>query len=97
MRDKVAFITGSAKGLGKTTALRLADEGCNIALNYVHSQAEAEALKRVIESKGVRCLSLQGDISVQEDITRLIGEVQDRLGGVDIMVNNAGPFIRERR
>ncbi|WDM21196.1 SDR family oxidoreductase [Paenibacillus polymyxa] len=97
MRDKVALITGSAKGLGKMTALRLADEGCDIALNYVHSQAEAEALKRVIESKGVRCLSLQADISVQEDITRLIGEVQDRLGGVDIMVNNAGPFIRERR
>ncbi len=97
MRHKVALITGSAKGLGKMTALRLADEGCDIALNYVHSQTEAEELRQVIEAKGVRCLSLQGDISIQEDITRLIGEVQDRLGGVDIMVNNAGPFIRERR
>lgn len=97
MRHKVALITGSAKGLGKMTALRLADEGCDIVLNYVHSQTEAEELRQVIEAKGVRCLSLQGDISIQEDITRLISAVQDRLGGVDIMVNNAGPFIRERR
>lgn len=97
MRHKIALITGSAKGLGKMTALRLADSGCDIALNYVHSKAEAEELQWMIQAKGVRCMALQGDISLQEDITSLIGTVQDQWGGVDIMINNAGPFIRERR
>lgn len=69
LRDKVAFITGSAKGLGKTTALRLANEGCNIALNYVHSQAEAEALKRVIESKEYAACLYKG-ISLFRKISR---------------------------
>ncbi|KAA2283012.1 SDR family NAD(P)-dependent oxidoreductase, partial [Clostridioides difficile] len=71
MKGKIALITGSAKGLGKMTALSLADQGCHIALNYVHSRTEAEALKAQIIAKGVRCIAIQADISKVEDISSL--------------------------
>lgn len=97
MNTNVALITGSAKGLGKRTALALADQGCDIALNYVHSEKEAEELARQIREKGVRCIAVQGDVSRHEDINRLVSTVNAELGPVTILVNNAGPFIRERK
>ncbi|WP_454193929.1 SDR family oxidoreductase [Paenibacillus sp. Marseille-Q7038] len=97
MDNKVALITGSAKGLGKMTALRLAMEGYDIALNYVHSQKEAEDLCAAIKKLGVRCIVVQADICKPEDIERLITTVEHQLGVVDILINNAGPFIRERK
>lgn len=98
MKDrKVALITGSIKGLGKMTALTLADQGCDIVLNYVKSREEALELQRTIESMGVRCLPVQGDITRTEDVARLVEETVGHFGGVNILVNNAGPFIRERK
>ncbi|MCG7385296.1 SDR family oxidoreductase [Paenibacillus sp. ACRRY] len=97
MKGKIALITGSAKGLGKMTALRLADQGCHIALNYVHSRIEAEALQAQIAAKGVQCIAIQADISKTEDIAMLVEQVEVELGSIDILVNNAGPFVRERR
>lgn len=97
MQGKVALITGSAKGLGKRTALTLAEQGCNIALNYVHSESDALLLRSSIEAKGVKCIAVQADISRNGDIAGLADEVRSQLGTIDILVNNAGPFIRERR
>jgi len=94
---KVALITGSAKGLGKKTALMLAEQGCHIALNYVHSEAEAEALRTEIAATGVRCIAVKADVSRREEIEALVEEIRGSLGPVDILVNNAGPFIRERK
>ena len=79
------------------TALRLADQGCHIALNYVHSKVEAELLQAQIIAKGVRCIAIQADISKVEEIHTLVTAVETQLGHVDILVNNAGPFVRERR
>ncbi|WP_116289054.1 SDR family NAD(P)-dependent oxidoreductase, partial [Klebsiella pneumoniae] len=67
MDNKVALITGSAKGLGKMTALRLAAEGFDIALNYVHSRKEAEALQAEIMELGVRCIAVQADVCIADD------------------------------
>ncbi|MGG4550814.1 SDR family oxidoreductase [Paenibacillus humicus] len=97
MKGKVALITGSAKGLGRRTALTLAEQGCHIALNYVHSEAEAFDLRKQIEGLGVSCIAIKADISQREEIEALANEVAAKLGTVDILVNNAGPFIRERR
>jgi 3-oxoacyl-[acyl-carrier protein] reductase len=93
---KVALITGSAKGLGKMTALLLADSGCDIIINYVHSEREARDLCERIQAKGVRCLAVQGDVSRPEDMTRLVQTSVRELGGIDVLINNAGPFVRER-
>lgn len=92
-----ALITGSAKGLGRRTALELAAIGCDVAINYVTSRDEAEELVAVIKAMGRRACAIQADIAKADDAQRLIFEVESQLGGVDILVNNAGPFIRERR
>ncbi|WP_223067642.1 SDR family oxidoreductase [Paenibacillus caui] len=97
MNAHIALITGSAKGLGKRTALALAEQGCDIALNYVHSEKEARELQARIQHTGVRCIAVQGDVSRHDEIERLVGTVQRELGRIDILVNNAGPFIRERK
>jgi 3-oxoacyl-[acyl-carrier protein] reductase len=97
LHGKVALITGSAKGLGKKTALTLAEQGCHIALNYVHSKAEALSLQSDIERLGVRCIAVQADVSRREQIEDLARQVNEQLGTIDILVNNAGPFIRERK
>ncbi|MGP0586585.1 SDR family oxidoreductase [Paenibacillus timonensis] len=97
MHGKVALITGSAKGLGKKTALTLAEQGCHIALNYVHSEAEALSLRSDIERLGVRCIAVQADVSSREQSEELARQVNEQLGTIDILINNAGPFIRERK
>ncbi|WJH32250.1 SDR family oxidoreductase [Paenibacillus sp. CC-CFT747] len=96
-RRKVALITGSAKGLGKRTALALAGQGCDIVLNFVRSREEAERLCEEIRGMGVRCTAIQADVTRTGDIRFLVEEAERQFGAVDILVNNAGPFIRERR
>jgi 3-oxoacyl-[acyl-carrier protein] reductase len=94
---KVALITGSAKGLGKTTALLLADQNCDIILNYVHSEQEAMELAGQIRDKGVRCQAYRGDVSKPEQMQELVNNAIREFGAIDMLINNAGPFIRERR
>ncbi|TFE24301.1 SDR family oxidoreductase [Cohnella luojiensis] len=97
MLGRTALITGSAKGLGRRTALELASSGCDVAINYVSSREEAEELVRAIESMGRKACAIQADIAKADDAVRLVSEVESCLGCVDILINNAGPFIRERR
>ncbi len=97
LKGRTALITGSAKGLGKRTALQLARMGCGIVVNYVHSEADALQLKDEIEALGVSAAAIQADISIPEQVDRLADEAEGKFGGIDILINNAGPFIRERR
>ena len=97
LKGRTALITGSAKGLGKRTALQLARMGCGIAVNYVHSETEALELKAEIEAMGVPAAAIRADISQPDQVERLADEAERCFGGVDILINNAGPFIRERR
>ncbi|SFE15294.1 3-oxoacyl-[acyl-carrier protein] reductase [Paenibacillus catalpae] len=97
LMGRTALVTGSAKGLGKRTALQLASLGCSIVLNYLGSRQEALELQREIEQIGVRAIAIQGDISVPAGVAKLAAEAEAWNGGIDILVNNAGPFIRERR
>lgn len=97
LSGKTALITGSAKGLGKSTAVMLASYGCNIILNYVTSEEAAKALEQQIRSMGVSCIALQADIADPEQAEQLADQAEEAFGGIDILINNAGPFIRERR
>jgi 3-oxoacyl-[acyl-carrier protein] reductase len=97
LSGRTALVTGSAKGLGRRTALELATSGCDVAINYVTSREEAERLVQDIERMGHRACAVHGDIAKEDDAERLVSEVEKKLGGIDILVNNAGPFIRERR
>ena len=87
---KVALITGATRGIGKAIAIRLANAGFDIALNYRKENDDLTNTKSEIEKAGVDCLPVQGDISSFEDCERIAKEIFDKLGKIDVLVNNAG-------
>lgn len=78
---KTALITGSAKGLGRRTALELAAHGCDVAINYVNSRDEAERLVEEIGALGRKAYAIQANIAIADDSERLVSETEKRLGG----------------
>lgn len=97
LQHKTALITGSAKGLGKKAALTLASYGCNVVVNYVKSQTAAQQLVEDLKEQGGSAIAVQADITVRKQLQTLLHRTEEAFGGVDILINNAGPFIRERR
>jgi len=90
LAGKIALVTGSSQGIGRATALRLAREGADIVINYRSNAAAAEATKAAIAELGRQCVSIQADVSLEEDVARLFAEANQRLGSIAILVNNAG-------
>ncbi|MEW6579901.1 MAG: SDR family oxidoreductase, partial [Chloroflexota bacterium] len=86
---KIALITGSGRGIGKTIALRLAAEGADIALNYFRNRAPAEEAAEAIRALGRRVHVVRADVGQPDDIARLVDEAAEALGGLDILVHNA--------
>ena len=87
LKDKVAVIIGGANGIGRAIAIRLAAEGASVAVNDI-DDAAGQALESEIKLHGGRAFYLQGDATSERDISALMSEVQDRFGGLDILVNN---------
>lgn len=90
LKDKVAIVTGSATGLGAAVALRLADQGCNVVINYTKSEAEAKETLAACQAKGVEAILGQGDVGEDADCRRIVQAAVDKWGRVDVLVNNAG-------
>lgn len=90
LKDKVAIVTGGTRGIGRAIALKLADQGANIVINYRNSDKEAEELKSILEGKGVKVLTVKCDISNFEDSKNLMDKCKEAFGKIDILVNNAG-------
>ena len=90
LKDKVAIVTGGTRGIGRAIALKLADQGANIVINYRNSDKEAEELKAILEEKGVKVLTVKCDISNFEDSKNLMYKCKEVFGKIDILVNNAG-------
>lgn len=88
LKNKNVFVTGSTRGIGLAIAKAFADEGANIVLNG-RSEISAEIIQE-IEAKGVECAPVSGDISSFEDAGRMLAEAEEKLGSVDILINNAG-------
>ena len=85
-----ALITGAAKGIGKAIAIQLAEDGYNIVVNYNTSRKEAEELStRIQKDYGVRCLAMQCDVSDEQAVDKMVTTIEEVLGGVDILINNA--------
>src|SRR5207249_2977940 len=90
LSGKVALVTGSSQGIGRATALKLAQAGADIAINYRSNANAADEVKENIETLGRRCVAVQADVSQEEDVSRLFAEVTQTLGTITILVNNAG-------
>jgi len=90
---KVAWVTGSSKGIGRATALSLAEQGCDVAVHYGSSEDEAREVAKQVEAHGRDVLLVGGDVSRAEDVRRMAGEIEEHYGRVDILVNNAGSMV----
>lgn len=88
--NKVALVTGATRGIGKEIAKTFAKEGYDIAINYRKENEDLENTKNEIEAIGVKCLTVQGDVSNFEDCERFVKEIIDEYGKIDVLVNNAG-------
>ena len=87
---KTALVTGGSRGIGRATALRLAQLGAAVAINYAKDADAAEAVVERIKSAGGQALDLQADISQADQAASLVEQAVARLGGLDVLVNNAG-------
>lgn len=90
MKDRVAIVTGSARGIGKAIALELASKGAKVVINYAGSKDAALETAKLCQEKGAETLVIQGDVSKAEDCERIVKETLEGFGKIDILVNNAG-------
>jgi 3-oxoacyl-[acyl-carrier protein] reductase len=86
-------VTGSSTGIGRSIALKLAQEGCDVAVHYGKSEREAREAEGEVRSLGREALLVQGDVASADDVRRMAREVGERFGRVDILVNNAGSIV----
>ena len=90
LNGKVALVTGASKGIGAAIALRLAERGARVAVNYNTSEGPAEQVAASIRDAGGDALTVRADVSDLPQVTAMVERISDDWGAVDILVNNAG-------
>jgi 3-oxoacyl-[acyl-carrier protein] reductase len=94
LENKVALVTGGSRGIGEAIALALAAAGADVAASYLSQREKAEEVVRRIEALGRRAISLQADVAKEEAVKELVDQTVSRLGGLDVLVANAGIWKR---
>ncbi|MFM0070657.1 SDR family oxidoreductase [Paraburkholderia sediminicola] len=87
---QVAIVTGASRGIGAAVAQRLAKDGFAVAVNYASSSTEADALVAELTAAGTKAIAVKADVSNADDVRRMFETTEQRLGKVDVLVNNAG-------
>jgi glucose 1-dehydrogenase len=102
LRGKNVLVTGGSSGIGQAIAVRFAEHGANVAINYLTTPDEAagteeqvRACLHKVQQHDVRDVLVQGDVSREDDVVHMVGEARERLGGLDILANNAGIQISQ--
>ena len=90
LTNKIAMVTGGARGIGRETSLVLSEAGATVVINYIKSSEKAEEVRKTISERGGECSIFKADISDPEEATRLFDHIKDAYGKIDILVNNAG-------
>ena len=90
MGKAVCLVTGSSRGIGRSTVLEMAKSGLDVIINYYHHEKEALELKKyILDNYDVQVLCIKCDISVEEEVEEMVNEIVDHFGKIDILVNNA--------
>jgi pteridine reductase len=96
LRGRVALLTGAAKRLGRAVALRLANEGADVAIHYGKSAAEARELAAEIEKLGQRAATFSAELTDVAAIQKLVADAAAHFGGLDILINTAANFLETK-
>ena len=87
---KIVLVTGASRGIGKETAKVFAENGYDVAINYVSDKTDVEGIKKEFEDMGVKCLMVKAEVSNEEDVNNMVESVISEFGKIDVLVNNAG-------
>ena len=93
---KVAIVTGGSRGIGRATALKLAEAGYTVVVNYASNEAAAKEVVKAITAKGGKAVAIKGDVAKEADILALFAAA-DKLGPLKVLVNNAGVMDHQNR
>src|SRR5881628_497917 len=89
LEGKVALVTGSGRNIGRATVLKLAAEGAHVVVNSRTNQAEAEAVAREAQARGVKALAIVADVAKKDQVDAMVAKAMSEFGRVDILINNA--------
>jgi 3-oxoacyl-[acyl-carrier protein] reductase len=90
LTGRIALVTGASRGIGRAVAVALAEAGADVAINYRQMEKEARSTKEQIKTRTKRAVTVRADVSSRVEVTRMIRTVQNKLGPIDILINNAG-------
>ncbi len=93
MKDKIALVTGSSRGIGRDIALKLADVTSGVIVHYREKRKAAEDVARQIKEKGNLSASFPADLTEEREAFALVRKVEEEFGKIDILVNNFGPIL----
>lgn len=94
LEGRRALVTGAQQGIGRATAVALASAGADVAVNWLDNKAAAEAIGAEVRALGRRAVLIQGSVAASGEVARMVEEADAALGGLDVLVNNAGVFPR---
>ena len=92
---RVAFVTGSSRGIGRATVLKLAEKGADVAIHCLNSRNQADEVADLVRQTGQRAFVTVGDVADRSDVDRMVTTVNQELGPIDLLVNNAGAGIEK--
>lgn len=93
LTDKVALVTGGSRGIGRAIAVRLAEHGVDIVVNYVRHKKDAQETAVEVENLGRKCMLVKANVAKEDDVVAMFAEIEEHFGKLDILVSNAASGV----